>query len=143
MCRQLDPNEIRNNSLVLHTIQAGRPQCVFDEATQEWRVSSGAFSPSRDGYMSCDLEQLLTDEGRDVDALFPNMPRAVGLVAHEVSEYRNRQLSVDHQPLAENYYHGGVGGRWTKAIARYLSKNYRTIVEIDQEKAAALAGTGG
>jgi len=86
--------------------------------------------------MSVDLEQLLHEDGKPTDALFPNVPRAVALVGHTVEQYKAKACNAHHQPLDENYYHGGVDGKLEKA-RRWLSKNYVEIVPVDQDLAKA------
>lgn len=124
---------------VLRTIQAGQPHCVRDDRTKEWIVSSGAFSPSQNGFMSVDLEQLLCADGKAMEFLFPNLPRAVALVAHVLGDYLDRGLMVDHQPIPLNYYHGGVSGKLTRGVRRKLAESYEVICPIDVEQAEALA----
>lgn len=135
--RSLRSDEIDQSKRTLRTIQAGS-QFVKDGKTQEWRVSSGAFSPGSDGCVSVDLEQLLLADLRPIDALFPGLPRALGLVAHKIAELRSRDLSVSHEQVPGNYYHGCITGTFTPATKRALANNFEIIRPFDTETAERL-----
>lgn len=128
--KRFRPDELDPSFRALRTIQAGIPQCVKDDLTGEWRVSSGAFSASRDGYMSIDLEELLRRDGRPIDYLFPNLPRAVAMVAHPLKTYFSYGFAVEHQPLPTNYYHGGIKGNFKKQ-KRKLAGSCEYVCPID------------
>jgi hypothetical protein len=90
--------------------------------------------------MSVDLEQLLLRDGKPADFLFPNLPRAVALVAHSASFYRGLDFELAHQPIWSDYYHGGVRGEFRKqGRSRKLRDHLEFIIPIDEELAAAHA----
>lgn len=133
------PEHLTGHHRALRAVQAGVPQCVRDERTQQWRVSSGAFSPTGDGFLSVDLEQLLEQDAKPLDFKFPRLPRVVALVAHRVENYRTRGLAVHHQPRPLNYYHGGVEGPISKKDKRQLAQTAEFIRPIDEKLAEKYA----
>lgn len=136
--RTLRDDELSGDSRTLRTIQAGS-QFVKDAKTAEWRVSSGAFSPPKDGCISVDLEQLLHADNKASDALFPGLPRALGLIAHKIEGLRGEGLTVHHEQVAGNFYHGCIRGKPNDKLRRRLSRNYEIVVPFNIELAEYLA----
>jgi hypothetical protein len=103
-----------------------------DEGTRTFRISSAAYAPSKsDGYVSVDLEQLLNVAGKTKLSNFPAFAKAVGLIAHSVGFLRARQFSVTHEPMAGNWFHGGIRGVSNKTKQRSLSESCEFVVAID------------
>jgi hypothetical protein len=112
---------------------------VYDDKLG-WRVSTGAFNASCDGWMSVDLEQLLAVDRKPIDYLFPSLPRAVALVAHSAGFYRGLDFELAHQALWTDYYHGGVRGEFRKkGRSRKLRDYLEFVVPINEELASAHA----
>jgi hypothetical protein len=95
------------------------------------RISSAALrfsSPEEDPYcgMSVDVEPFMIADGVDARR-HVTTPQFVGSIALQVSSLRSRQLSVGHDPLPENKYHGAV---WVKSGRPRLSRgNQRALLK--------------
>ncbi|HTX49033.1 MAG TPA: hypothetical protein VME40_06535, partial [Caulobacteraceae bacterium] len=84
-------------------------QVVYDSRLKRWRVSSAAFGPSSvDGSLSGDLEELLEADGLPPDALYPAVARAVGASTFTIREANALGVTVGHEPVWTNWYHGGA-----------------------------------
>jgi hypothetical protein len=119
----------------IRTIQSPN-HVVKDAATGLYRVSSKAFSPSsEDKKLSGDLEQLLLTDGLHATSLRPALSRAVGAFALTIGKLRDQGLSVAHDPVRENWYHGAVSGI-TKRHQKILSREAIELIAIDQGEVA-------
>jgi hypothetical protein len=85
--------------------------------------------------LSGDLEELLVGDGLKADSLFPGMPRAVGASTFTIREARSLGVTVHHEPVLSDWYHGAARGRVAQAKKR-LHKLAVVLVPIDE--AAAL-----
>lgn len=111
---------------------------VEDKNQKRYRISSKAFSPSKaDKSLSGDLEQLLLADGLSATAMYPAVDRYVGAAALKVGDIRGLGLEVEHQPVATNWYHGGIVSI-KDTHKKKLERIAREIIPIDQEKAARL-----
>lgn len=123
----------------LRTVQA--PHHVKN-SDGTWVVSSAAFSPSSsDQSLSVDLEQLLHADDLDSTALYPGLARSVGLYALGVGELRQLGMEVDHRPIWQNWYHGGVQNI-SHRLRKKMAKNAVAVIEIDQMAAASYQTDG-
>lgn len=105
-------------------------------------VSSAAFHPSKvDKSLSVDLEQLLCADGLESNALYPDLPRSVGLYALRISDLIAMTATVEHRPIWLNWYHGGVQ-KITHGARKKMAKAAVAVVPIDQEAAAAFQTVG-
>ena len=119
---------------LVRTLQAPE-QLVFDEPSGLWQFSSAAFRPSSsDGCLSVDIEELLEADGLTVLTLYGAIDRAVGSATFTVREALDLGLTVEHQPVSKNWYHGGVRGIVSSKNSK-LKKKARQLVEIDQAAA--------
>jgi hypothetical protein len=128
---------LRPDLRFVRTIQAP-DQVVLNKSTGRYEISSAAFSASKsDASLSGDLEELLDGDGLDLIALFPAVNRAVAAFAFVVQDALDLGLTVNHEPMRVNWYHGGVRGNLkTRGIRQSLKERSREIVPIDQEAAA-------
>jgi len=137
MCRLRRPlaaSNLRLEFRFIRTLQAP-DHIVLDKASGRYRISSKAFGPSSsDGTLSGDLEQLLVEDGLDPLALYPSVDRAVGAASLTIGNIQALGLSVEHQPVNRNWYHGGVRGIKTKH-KKQLMNAATEIVPIDQAEA--------
>jgi hypothetical protein len=125
----------RPDALFVRTLQAP-DQLVFNKATNEWELSSQAFSASStDGSLSGDLEELLEADGLETLSLYPSLDRAVGAVGFTVQTATGLGLTVGHEPMKANWYHGGVRGNLNKGNKRKLKDAAISLVAIDQKRA--------
>jgi hypothetical protein len=132
--RKRAESSLRPEELVLRTI-CSPFHVTPDHGTKTFRVSSAAYTPTDDGAVSVDLAQLLREDGLSLDSLYPSMASAVGLVSHPVSAIRDEELAVQHDPVVENWYHGGLTGNFTKKKRRKLASSCNAVVAIDTEAA--------
>ena len=125
-------NYWRPESRILRSIQA--PQHVADEAG-EIRISSAALVLS-DGDASCsvDAEQLLHEDRLSSDALYPALPRSVGLYALEIAQARSESVETHHDPIWSNWYHAGLRGDALKKhkVRKRLAKLCVPVVPLDE-----------
>jgi len=110
---------------------------VRDDRTGEWRLSSGAYSPTADGLVSVDLEQLLAEDGLSPLTMYPALDRNVAAATHLVSDLRALNLDVVHDPTIRNWYHGGISGI-KRSHKQKLSKSAGFLVPIDPVEAQKL-----
>lgn len=135
-CRKPRPESyLQPDCLALRTIRS-HYHVTPDNRTQSFRITSAAYSWTDDGSVSVDLGQLITEDGLPLTALYPSMTQAVALVSHRIDALHVRGLSVQHEPVAEDWYHGGIYGV-TDALRRKLAKSASTVVPIDQAAARA------
>jgi hypothetical protein len=94
-----------------------------DEETGGLRVSSGAFSKTREprGGVSVDLGHLLAKEGKALDAM---VPTGFGAVKLRVAQVRELALQVGSDALPANPYHGQIWG-----ASRKTSRDLNRIIE--------------
>lgn len=119
----------------IRTIQAP-DQVVFNKATERYEFSSQAFSASStDGSLSGDLEELLVGDGLHALTLYPSIDRAVGVAGFRVEDAVNLGLTVAHEPVKTNWYHGGVRGDLKKKTRQRLKEAATELVPIGQEEA--------
>jgi hypothetical protein len=111
---------------------------VKDAATGRWRISSGAYSPTDDGLVSIDLEQLLAQDNLNALFMYPALDRNVAATSHKVANLRALHLDAVHDPMPKNWYHGGISGISNKAIQRKLAKSALELSPIDQVEAQRL-----
>lgn len=125
---------LRPDGRVLRSIQA--PHHVTSEDGR-LRISSAAFSTSSgdDGSCSVDLEQLLQEDNLTATTLYPSIPRSVGLVSLKVGRLREVAVTVEHEPVVHNWYHGGLGGaeirKKKSKLKKLLAQECEPVVEID------------
>lgn len=125
----------------LREIQAPEQITPSTDSPSGYRVSSAAFKPGTDGSISVDLEEMMALDGVEVTAKFPSLPRAVGLVAHEICTIRKHGAEVSHVPLLENPYHGeirmpGLSKSQIRKAARSLAETCEILVGIDADEAS-------
>ena len=118
----------------VRTIQAPH-HLVPDKATGLYRLSSKAFGPSKlDGGLSGDLEELLARDGLGALAFYPAVKRAVGAATLSIKQIRGHGLEVRHEPVMEDWYHGGIHGFKGKAKEK-LFRDAVELIAIDQNQA--------
>ncbi|GAA5264414.1 hypothetical protein ACOSOMT5_P0837 [Acidiphilium sp. MT5] len=124
---------------VIRTIQAPHHLMLVTDASGEWVLSSAAYSPSRDGFVSVDLEQLLIEDGLNAKFMYPAVNRSVAAATHTVSALQELNLAAVHDPIAKNWYHGGISGidrsNRGREIRRQLAKTASFLIPIDQIEA--------
>lgn len=121
---------------VIRTVRS--PDHVVLDETGKWRLSSGAFRPTRDGLVSVDLEQLLVADGLSPILMYPAVDQAVAAACLTVGSIRLENLVVDHDPVPENWYHGSISGNFTKGIRRKLATAAEFLVPINEAEAQRL-----
>lgn len=133
--RRMPPWQRR--AIVLRTLQA--PWHVKVAGSGAYRISSGAFSPHKDGTVSVDLGQLLRADLLPLVALHPHgkLKNVVGLSGLPVSKLEAEGLKLRHSPVWSNWYHASLSGADLKkpALRKRLAKACRMIVEIDSAAA--------
>lgn len=134
MRRQRPPSSLLPEGLSLRTIRSPF-HVVLDSKTNNMRVSSAAFEPTDDGAVSIELGQLLETDTLSLTALYPSLTQSVALVAHKVGTLRGKSLTVHHEPMVENWYHGGIRGDFKQAVKRHLAKNCIFVVGLDAPQA--------
>lgn len=120
----------------LRSIQA--PQHVKDENGQ-WRLSSAAFSPSgSDQSCSVDLEHLLHSDGLHSTALYPGIDRSVGLIALPLHALAAEEITIAHDPVIDNWYHGAMRGAALKrkGATKRLAGAAEIVIPINEVLAA-------
>lgn len=122
------------DGLALRTIRSPF-HVIPDEKEKRFRISSAAFAPTDDGAVSVDLEQLLREDNLPPTALYPMLNQAVALLAHALGFLMEQTLSTAHEPVRQNWYHGGITGNFSKGVKRTLSANCGYVIEIDQDAA--------
>lgn len=116
----------------VRTVQAP-DQVVFNKHTNRYEASSAAFTGSSNGgSLSGDLEELIQGDGLPLDILYPAVKRGVGAVTFRVQDALDLGLHVHHEPVAANWYHGGVRGNLKKTETK-LKAVANELIEIDQE----------
>ena len=80
------------------------------------RLSSQFYKPSTTGTcgLSVDLEQLLVQDGEDVDDFFKDGD-CLGVVSFPVEEVRQNDFLVGYEPIPTDIYHGEV---WQPQLKR-------------------------
>lgn len=134
--RKRHSSKLQPEYRVIRTIRS--PDHVVKDSTGKWRLSSGAYSPTDDGLVSIDLEQLLVEDELDALFMYPALDRNVAAASHSVLSLRELNLDVVHDPMPRNWYHGGISGISTKAIQRKLAKSAMFPVPIDEAEAQRL-----
>lgn len=114
---------------------------VFDKRLSRYRISSQAFRPSSaDNALSGDLEQLLNFDGLSAVALYPAVNLEIGAASLTVREIRSHDLTVHHEPVWVNWYHGAVrgiqSGKAGQKTKKALCALATEIIAIDQVEAA-------
>jgi len=127
---------------VIRTVQAPHQLQLVTDASGTWRLSSAAYSPSSDGFVSVDLEQLLIQDQLTSLFMYPAVNRSVAAASHKVSLLRTLGLDVIHDPITKNWYHGGISGIKNstagKRIRRQLAASASFLVPINQIEAQRL-----
>lgn len=119
----------------IRTLQAP-DHIVFDKKLSRYRISSQAFRPSSsDNGLSGDVEQILWTDGLSPLALYPSVSRSIGAASLTIGDIQAQNLTVHHEPVCLNWYHGAVRGIRT-GDGKRLSRLAIEIVPIDQEQAA-------
>ena len=119
----------------VRTLQAP-DHIVFDKRISRYRISSQAFRPSsEDGGLSGDLEQLLLYDGLSATAFYPSVKRSIGAASLTVGDVNSLDLSVHHEPVLNNWYHGAVRGI-RSSHSKKLSRLAAELIAIDQSEAA-------
>jgi hypothetical protein len=108
------------------------------DSTGRWRISTGAYSPTDDGLVSIDLEQLLAEDDLDALFMYPAIDRNVAAASHTVAGLRALGLDAVHDPMLKNWYHGGISGISNKAMKRKLVESAVELSPIDQLEAQRL-----
>jgi len=135
--RRTPSNRLLPEFRLIRTIRSPY-QVVQDQLTGQYVLSSAAFKPTSDGLVSVDLEQLLDQDGLDPLAMYPALDRHVAAAAHTAGHVTSLGLTVCHDPTKKNWYHGGIGGKFTGKISRDLASGADFLIEIDQAEADRL-----
>lgn len=104
-----------------------------------WRLSSAAFSPSgSDQSCSVDLEHLLHADGLPSTVLYPGVDRSVALVAFPIRDLAAEEITVEHDPVIDNWYHGAMRGAALKrkGATKRLATAAEIVIPIDEVLAA-------
>jgi hypothetical protein len=130
------PSQLLPEYRVVRTIRS--PDHVIYNDLTGWRLTSAAFEPTDDGLVSVDLEQLLTEDGLPPLAMYPAVTKSVAAATQTVAAVRGHNLEVIHDPVCNNWYHGGISGKPTKSVRRKLAATAGFLVPINEEEAKRL-----
>jgi hypothetical protein len=68
--------------------------------------------------------------------MYPAVRDPVGAAALTIGKLREVQATVEHEPVALNWYHGAVRGPKARGVRKQLSEAAVEIIPIDQARAA-------
>lgn len=104
---------------------------TFDSNLGRQRLSSGAFSPSKDGSrgMSVDLQRNMRDAGLDGLSRLPSEEH--GAVQLTVADLRQLDLLIGSTPRADNEFHADVWHTHKESTRKKIRKLARWLRKPD------------